>query len=116
MLAVADGRELGKPAARGEQRRRRIPEPERREPSELGAEVEGEVRSPSDDGVDRRHWFEVLLPEHGGGLFGKCLGEGLDVLLRNRKAGSCAVAAPAPEQARTRAERTVQIEGGDRPA
>ena len=83
MLAVADGRELGEPARGHEQHGRRVPEPERGEPAELGAEVEGEVRSPCDYGVDRRHGLEVLLAEHRGGLLGEGLGERFDVLLRN---------------------------------
>src|SRR5439155_15738793 len=49
VLAVADGRKLGEPAAGSEQHRRRVPEPERREPPELGAEVERQVRFPGHD-------------------------------------------------------------------
>ena len=47
---------------------RRVAEPERREPRELGAEVEREVGSACDDGVDRRHGLEVVLVEHRCGL------------------------------------------------
>ena len=116
MFAVADGRELGEPAAGNEQRRCRVPEPERRKPLELAAEIEREVGSPRDDGVDRGHGLEVVLGEHHGGLLGEGFGERVDVLLRNREAGSRTVAAPAPEQAGAGAERGVQVEGGDRPA
>ena len=51
MLAVPDRGELGELAGRREQRHARVPEPERREPLELLAEVERQLVA-AHDGVD----------------------------------------------------------------
>ena len=117
MLAVADGRELGEPAAGSEQRRRRVAEPERREPARARRRGRARASAPraTTASIDVTG-CEVLLVEHRGGLLGEGRGERVDVLLLDRQARGGAVTAPAPEQAGARAERAVQVERGDRAA
>src|SRR5205085_10356830 len=63
VLAVADGCELGDSYACGEERRRGVAQPERSEPRELGAEVEGQRLVAADDRVDACDGLEVGLVE-----------------------------------------------------
>src|SRR5690242_13821662 len=105
MLAITDGGELGEAATGCEKRWRGVAEPERRELRELTAEIEGELGTACDHGVDRGHRLEVVFVECCGRLPGEGLRERLDVLLRDRQAGCCPMAAPAPEQPGARAER-----------
>ena len=117
VLALADGRELGELAVGREQGHVRVAEPERREPAQLGAEVERE----RDAARERRRrpaivGTELVLGERERGLRGERVGERLDALGPDREAGRGAVPAEALEVARARAERAVQVERRDRSA
>src|SRR5438270_595023 len=98
MLPLAHRRELAELTTRGEQRHLGIAQAERRKTTELGAQVERQLRSARHDGVDPRHRLEVLLDEEARGVLRERLGERLDVLGLDREAGCCTMAAPALEE------------------
>ena len=71
-----------------------LPMPERREPLQLGAEVEPELRA-GHDRVDARHRAQVVLREHRVGMRRERRRERLDALGLDRQPGGGAVTAEA---------------------
>src|SRR5581483_3312684 len=114
--ALAHRAELAELAARNEQRHLRIAEAERREPIELVAELERQLRPALHDRVDVRHRQQVVVGEDARCVLGERCGEPWHVLGRDREPGGGPVAAPASEERGAGAERPVEVERGDRAA
>ena len=102
-------RELG---ADRQQRHVRVPETEGRQALQFLAQLEGQL-APSHDRVDRRHGTEILEAKCARRMVGEGLGEGLDVLGRDREPGRSSMAAPTAKQVRAGGESAVEVEGGD---
>src|SRR5205807_8003332 len=103
-------------ARRREQRHVRIPEPERRKPPQLLAQVEGQPGPTRKDGVDDRLRNEIVRNEQALGLQGERVGERLHPLRKDREPRRRTVSAVTLEEPGTCAERGVEIERRDRPA
>ena len=109
VLAVADSRQLAELAGREEQRHARVPEAERRQAAQLGAELERELGA-GDDGVDHGPRPQVVLGEHSVGMSRERVGERVHVLGPDREPGCRAVAAEAVEMGCTGPEAAVEVE------
>ena len=115
MLAVADRRQLAQLARRQEQGDTWVPEPERSEPSQLGAQVEREL-SARDDRVHLRDGSQVVLGQLCVGMSRKGVREGLDALRPDREAGCRSMAPEALQMLGASREAPVQVKGSRRPA
>src|SRR6476661_4836730 len=95
MLAFTDGRQLTKLAAGCEQRDVGVREPERRKLSQLFAELERELRTAREHGVDDGRGDEVFGVEQAFGLLRERLRERLDPFRCYREAGGRSMATEA---------------------
>jgi len=103
-------RKVAELATRSEQRHIRIAETERREPCELGAQLERETCASRQHRINVRCRTQVVVDQEPCRVLGERRRERGHVLRCDRQTCSGAVTAPAPEQCRTRAERAVQVE------
>ena len=116
MLPVSHRRELTELAARRQQCHIGIREAERRERAQLFAELERELRTAGQDGIDDCCGNEVFRPEQTFRLSGEGLGERLHALRHDRQARSRAMTTEPLQERRTGTERTVEVERRDRAA
>src|SRR5262249_49768781 len=96
VLALADGRELRQLAAGQQQRHVRVAEAEGRQPGELGAQVESQLRAVRER-VHGRERPQVVLAQRAVRNGGEGPRELLDPLRADREPGRSGVAAPALE-------------------
>src|SRR5262249_42946475 len=97
MLAVTDRCELRDLARRREQRHQRIAETERREPTQLAAQLERQLRAAGQYGIDDRSRQKILVAEKACRLCGERGRECIDAIRSNRQTGGGAMAAEALE-------------------
>ena len=86
-----------------------MPSPNGREPRELLAEREAELRA-AHDRVDRGARLQVVVGQHGIGVRGERVGERLDAVGPDREPGGGAVAAEALQVLGAGGERAVEVE------
>src|SRR5712691_6401878 len=110
MLAVADRGQLAELAARSEQRDVGIGQTERRKSAQLFTELERELRTARQHGVDDGRRDEVFRSEQPFRSSRESLGERLDALGRDRKARGRTMTTKPLEESRARTERAVEVE------
>ena len=115
MLAVAHRRQVGELAPVDEQRHAGIAEPERREPRQLGAQAERQLRA-RDDRIDAGRRCEVVVGQHIVGIRRERRRERIDTVRVDRKPCGGPVSAVPFEVGRARLEGAVQVERPQRPA
>ena len=110
MLSVADRGQLTELAARSEQRDVGISQTERRESAQFFAELQRELRTTREYGVDDGRRDEIFWSKQPFRLSRESVGELLHPVRRDRKARGRAMTTEPFEERRARTERAVKVE------